>query len=328
MNVIKLTNELMGKCGEIKFAREYDDGNLLIGCSDETQMEKAKMLKMVGGKEVMMVVQVGEHRVQRPKMSKGVITGIAVEIEEEELKKSLVTPGIEVVSVKRMTKGPEKEKSESVLIEFKGEEIPGRVYVGCMSYYVREYIPKPMRCFKCQKFGHIAKFCKEKRRCARCSGDHEYGECEGKEKPKCCSCGGEHSVAFGGCPIMKKEVEIQKVKVLEKITYAQAVKKIKKGDGGEVVGVEGSRMQRKKVEEQVYSDKGDRVWVDKKSLVTFIMKAIQAATKFMSEDERIQVIAKAAIEHLGMEEIELDEIKDESSDKSSGMEKGESMNMD
>ena len=185
-----------------------------------------------------------------------------------------------------------------------------------------------MRCFKCQKFGHIAKFCKEKRRCARCSGDHEYGECEGKEKPKCCSCGGEHSVAFGGCPIMKKEVEIQKVKVLEKITYAQAVKKIKKGDGGEVVGVEGSRMQRKKVEEQVYSDKGDRVWVDKKSLVTFIMKAIQAATKFMSEDERIQVIAKAAIEHLGMEELELDEIKDESSDKSSGMEKGESMKMD
>ena len=36
----------------------------------------------------------------------------------------------------------------------------------------------------------------------KCSGDHEYGKCEGA-KLKCCSCGGEHVVTFGGCEIMK-----------------------------------------------------------------------------------------------------------------------------
>ena len=36
-----------------------------------------------------------------------------------------------------------------------------------------------MRCFQCQRFGHITKICEEKRGCAKCSGDHEYGKCEG-----------------------------------------------------------------------------------------------------------------------------------------------------
>ena len=35
MNPLKLTKELTGKCGDIKFARVLGDGNLLIGCSDE-----------------------------------------------------------------------------------------------------------------------------------------------------------------------------------------------------------------------------------------------------------------------------------------------------
>ncbi len=35
-----------------------------------------------------------------------------------------------------------------------------------MSYNVREYVPKHLRCLDCQRFGHTALNCKEKRRCA------------------------------------------------------------------------------------------------------------------------------------------------------------------
>ena len=238
MNPLQLTRELNKKCGDIKFAKVLKDGNLIIGCTDEIQMALVKQFTMVGDKKVVKVVQIGE---QRSISTKGVITGVAVEVEEGELKENLRARGIEIMNVKRMTKGPEKEISQTVLIEFKGEVIPDRVYVGFMCFYVRAYIPKPMRCFNCQKFGHIAKFCKEKRRCARCTGDHEYGDCGEETKLKCCSCGGEHSVTFGKCPTMKKEVEVQKVKVLDKVTYAQALKKVEKREethrvlaGGEV----------------------------------------------------------------------------------------------
>lgn len=186
-----------------------------------------------------------------------------------------------------------------VLVEFVGEVIPDRVYLGCMCYYVRAYIPKPMRCFKCQKFGHIARFCKEKRRCARCTGDHEYGDCPAGVQLKCCSCGGEHSVTFGGCEIMKQEVEVQKVKVMDKLTYAEAVKVVKQKGGVQGAVSEGgvSGAGGREVPRVVRSDNPDRnkMWVDKKQLVTFIAAAINATAEVKSKTTRIQFIVKAAI---------------------------------
>ena len=44
--------ELRDTCGEIKFARVLNDGNLLIGCSDENQMEVAKHLTIIGDKKI------------------------------------------------------------------------------------------------------------------------------------------------------------------------------------------------------------------------------------------------------------------------------------
>jgi len=58
---------------------------------------------------------------------------------------------------------------------------------------------------------------KEKIRCARCSGDPEYGKCGEEVRPKCCHCGGNHSVAFWGCKVMRKEVKVQQIKTKEYI---------------------------------------------------------------------------------------------------------------
>ena len=77
----------------------------------------------------------------------------------------------------KMAKEGVKKDSETVLIECEGENIPRKVFLGFMSYPVRVCVPKPLRCFNCQRFGHTAKNCKEQRRCARCGGDHEYGKC-------------------------------------------------------------------------------------------------------------------------------------------------------
>lgn len=81
--------------------------------------------------------------------------------------------------------------------------LPKSVQIGYMSYSVREYIPKPIRCYKCQRMGHTAQQCKGKMRCARCGGQHEYGKCEKETKIKCCNCGGEHSAELGGCEVQR-----------------------------------------------------------------------------------------------------------------------------
>lgn len=94
-----------------------------------------------------------------------------------------------------------------------------------MCYDVK-HVPPPLRCFKCQKYGHVAAVCKGKQRCGRCGGEHEYGKCVNGAKLKCCNCGGEHSSAYRGCEASKRAVEIQRIKTSEGITYAEANKRV------------------------------------------------------------------------------------------------------
>lgn len=58
-------------------------------------------------------------------------------------------------------------------------------------------MPPPLRCYKCQRYGHVAAQCRGKPRCAKCGGGHEYGGCGEKAELRFCSCGDPHSTAYG-----------------------------------------------------------------------------------------------------------------------------------
>lgn len=70
---LKLSKVIRRQVGEVKYARVLGDGNLLIGCSTEAQMEKAKKMSNIGKIKVSKVVRVGE---QRAGGCKGVISGL------------------------------------------------------------------------------------------------------------------------------------------------------------------------------------------------------------------------------------------------------------
>jgi len=94
----------------------------------------------------------------------------------------------------QITREGMRKDSELVILEFEEEVLPKNVTLGFMSYSVREYVPKPMRCYNT--------------RCYRWYEDHEYGHCN-HEQPKCCNCGGSHSVAYSGWEVMRREIEVQ-----------------------------------------------------------------------------------------------------------------------
>ena len=82
------------------------------------------------------------------------------------------------------------------------------------------FVPNPMRCFNCNKFGHTSQRCKVAAKCTGCGKDKHEGQCEG---PKPCSnCNGPHASSAKDCPVWQKEKEIQRVRVEKRISFPEA----------------------------------------------------------------------------------------------------------
>lgn len=52
-----------------------------------------------------------------------------------------------------------------------------KLYVGWERISVREFL-RTMQCFNCWRYGHLARNCKNKQTCVKCSGEHDVKQCE------------------------------------------------------------------------------------------------------------------------------------------------------
>lgn len=177
-----------------------------------------------------------------------------------------------------------------------------------MRYDVRLYVPPPLRCFKCQKYGHVAAVCKSKQRCGRCAGEHEYGKCERGAKLKCCNCGGEHTSAYRGCEASKRAEEVQRVKASRGITYAEAVRKVGMQPNDSSVKV--ADRQKMRDCEGCARIKEDTLIVGKRQFILFMVDIINCTAQTDRKTEKIKIIVKAAEKYLGVEAIGWEEVED------------------
>lgn len=156
---------------------------------------------------------------------KGIVHGVHTEIVENDF----IAANHRVVKAERLTRynrsTKQKDPTGSVVLSFRGDCLPDKVYLGFQSFNVNEFVPRPMRCYKCQRYGHVANNCRGSVRCPKCGGSHGYDQCS-KESPSCLHCGGDHSVAFTGCPKYKEAKEVQTFRIKNKVSYAQAVKAV------------------------------------------------------------------------------------------------------
>ena len=120
-----------------------------------------------------------------------------------------------------------QERSLSICITFNTPNIQAKLQLGYEYFNVKPFIPPVIRCYNCQRLGHVANNCRSSTRCVRCGGSHSFDQCQQKEKVKCCRCGENHSSAYGGCVTIRQERKIQSIKVSCNISYADAAKAIK-----------------------------------------------------------------------------------------------------
>jgi hypothetical protein len=117
-------------------------------------------------------------------------------------------------------------QTPSVILAFEGS-MPEKIKIGLYAFSVQPYIPKPIRCAKCQRYGHKTRDCRKTfDTCPRCAGKHSISACNSDNLAvKCINCGGNHSAAYKGCIKYKSIATALKSTVTEGLTYSEALKK-------------------------------------------------------------------------------------------------------
>ena len=219
INPLKLSADIKDKLGDVLNVKVMMNGNMLIFCRNESQRRKAMQVKHLLGRPIECYIPGGGL-----KNIKGVIY-----VSQDIAEKAIVDQAIGEDGDERVVEEAKRFKKEgtAVLLTFRKEvtTLPTRVYLGYMSFRVKEYSRPPMRCYKCQRYGHAAAACRGDRRCGKCGGNHEFAECSATEA-KCCNCGGNHITSFRGCEHHVRATEVEKVRAGGEMSYAEAVRKV------------------------------------------------------------------------------------------------------
>ncbi|XP_035984310.1 uncharacterized protein LOC118557929, partial [Fundulus heteroclitus] len=326
LHPIKLTKAIEKEIGQINSARIMNNRKILIFATSKKQQEQILKMTTLVGERVKTFIPGAATRLR------GVITGVPLDMTVEEIKQEIKGGKVmEVTRIKHKRDGVVKD-TMAIILMFE-DVVPESVQIGYINYRVREYIPNPIRCFVCQRMGHVAKECKGKMRCARCGGSHEYGKCDKDAKVKCCNCGGEHSAAYGGCIVQREARQAQRIKITEKVSYAEALRKVRKESTNNLgnkelnqgdLNQENNDSQRKQkqtsvsltaernackhkcnVDENTMKKNMDE---KKDNFVEFICHIINVTVQMKKKSDKIKTIVEAAGRFLDMKEIQADQI--------------------
>ena len=166
-------------------------------------------------------IKVTAHRTLNS--SKGVIRCRELSgMTEEEIAHELRDQSVSTVKRILIQKG--QKATDTYILTFQKTELPQSIKVGYLNIRVNPYIPNPLRCYRCQDYGHGANRCTRQERCSRCGQNHVNQNCN--EEPSCVHCLQKHETSDRSCKRYLMEKRIQTVKFTERISFPEARKKV------------------------------------------------------------------------------------------------------
>ena len=212
-----ISKGLIGIAGEPKSVKKTSFG-LLIEVSKKSHADN--LLKTEAFANI--PVKVTPHRTLN--IVKGVIRCREMSgMSEAEIAKELHDQS--VTDVKRIFIHRRQTPTDTYILTFSKTELPTAIKVGYMNVKVNPYIPNPLRCYKCQEYGHGSDKCTREEKCSRCGQGHSRQNCTADE-PHCVHCSLNHETSDRGCQRYQQEKLIQKLKVTEKISFPEARKRV------------------------------------------------------------------------------------------------------
>ncbi|KAG7158674.1 Nucleic-acid-binding protein from mobile element jockey-like 5 [Homarus americanus] len=119
-----------------------------------------------------------------------------------------------VTKAERCVTSQDKAQTGQVLVDIKGT-VPEEVDLGNL----HPFVPEPLRCYKCQEFGHHQSRCHKNVICGICSQSHKTEICIQKHKDvtittaKCPNCGKKHHAWSTSCPQRRERMKVAMAKI-------------------------------------------------------------------------------------------------------------------
>ena len=162
--------------------------------------------------------------------SRGIIRcpDLAGVTEEEIFFSNLATQN--VTAARRITvfRDNVKRSTNTIVLTLSTSILPKFLKVGYLKVPVDIYIPNPLQCYACFKYGHHEKKCRLYggdelcRRCGVTGVTHDESRCT--NDVKCVNCGEDHPSTSTSCKIWKREKEIVTIKYREGLSFPEARK--------------------------------------------------------------------------------------------------------
>ncbi|XP_067122113.1 uncharacterized protein [Centruroides vittatus] len=202
--------------GHLKKIQKLRSGDLLVEAASPQQSAKLLKTKSLGDINVTITPHTSLNS------SRGVISEIDLMSEDEsDIQINLSDQGVTAVRRISIRRDGKLIPTKHLILTFGKPTLPSFVTAGYLRCPVRPYIPNPLRCFKCQRFGHSQTSCRGKSVCAQCGTEgHESTDC--KSIPCCVNCKDAHPSYSRKCPAWQREKEVQRVKTVNNLSYLEA----------------------------------------------------------------------------------------------------------
>lgn len=223
LNVIAADSEIKLKIGKPKKICKLNKNALLIQVLSEEQGKKLSKLTSVANQLVTSQL----HRTLNT--TKGtVVSEVMAKSSEEEILARLKDQGVtKIERMKRRVDGHLIDTNRYILT-FSRTKLPHLIKLADWHQEIVDlYIPTPLRCNKCQKFGHTKNWCKrEEEVCSRCGqSGHRIVQCV--NAALCVNCKGDHPATSRNCDMFILRSEVMATMTREHITHLEATDKVK-----------------------------------------------------------------------------------------------------
>ena len=223
LSVFGVQKAIENICGsDVKNTTVLRDGCLLIQTKNKKQADRLLKNKTFAG---LTTVEVTEHGSLNT--CKGfVICDAFKNLTTDEIVEGLKEYKVIKAEKQKFRKDDEWVESTTAILTFKANNFPQQIKIGYLVAKVRQYIPNPMRCSKCFKYGHTKKHCKSDTITCKDCGEENIDKHICKEV-KCINCKEAHTATSKECPKYKEEYQIQKIRTVDRISYGEARRKLK-----------------------------------------------------------------------------------------------------